>query len=246
MLASTGGIVSFVGAILVRKQGGSMLRKSVWLMAVVVLIAGGASAQDPRVEISGNAGWTLSDGVSGQAILAPDGNLYDRVDPKDSFSYNFTLGFFFSENWELEFIYDRQESTLVAGGTAEREVGDLAVSNYHGAFVYNFGDSDASVRPYAFGGLGATSYGRVSFTGITGQPLETDGETQFSSTWGLGVKIYPGRSAGLKLGVRWTPTYIKSDFAGVWCDPYWGWCYTLEDAQYSNQFELTGGITLRF
>jgi hypothetical protein len=44
---------------------------------------------------------------------------------------------------------------------------------------------------------------------------------------------------------RWTPTYIKSDAEGWWCDPYWG-CYVVGDAQYSNQFELSGGIVLRF
>ena len=31
----------------------------------------------------------------------------------------------------------------------------------------------------------------------------------------------------------------------MWCDPYWG-CYTVGDAQYSNQWELSGGVTLRF
>jgi hypothetical protein len=45
--------------------------------------------------------------------------------------------------------------------------------------------------------------------------------------------------------LAWTPTYIKSDAEGWWCDPYWG-CYTVGSAQYSNQFQLAGGITLRF
>jgi len=39
--------------------------------------------------------------------------------------------------------------------------------------------------------------------------------------------------------------YIKSDAEGYWCDPYWG-CYVVGDAQYSNQFGFSGGITLRF
>jgi len=45
--------------------------------------------------------------------------------------------------------------------------------------------------------------------------------------------------------VRWTPTYIKSDAAGWWCDPYWG-CYLVGNAQYSNQFDINGGVTFRF
>jgi hypothetical protein len=61
----------------------------------------------------------------------------------------------------------------------------------------------------------------------------------------LGVKLYPSRSVGLRLEARWTPTYIKSDPTGWWCDPYWG-CYAAGKAQYANQIELSGGITLRF
>jgi hypothetical protein len=32
---------------------------------------------------------------------------------------------------------------------------------YHGYFAYNFGESDATVRPYFLGGLGATHYGSL-------------------------------------------------------------------------------------
>ena len=59
------------------------------------------------------------------------------------------------------------------------------------------------------------------------------------------MKMYPGKNVGLLLEGRWTPTYIKSDAEGWWCDPYWG-CYVVGNAQYSNQWELSGGITLRF
>jgi hypothetical protein len=59
------------------------------------------------------------------------------------------------------------------------------------------------------------------------------------------VKIYPTKVVGFRAEARWTPTYIKSDAAGWWCDPFWG-CYVVGNAQYSNQIELSGGITLRF
>ena len=71
------------------------------------------------------------------------------------------------------------------------------------------------------------------------------GQTKFSTTWGLGVKLFPARGLGLRLGARWTPTYIKSDATGWWCDPWYG-CYVVGKAQYSNQFELSGGLLLRF
>ena len=53
------------------------------------------------------------------------------------------------------------------------------------------------------------------------------------------------RTSALRVGIQWTPTYIKTDSAGWWCDPYWG-CYVVGDAQYANQFQFNGGLTLRF
>ena len=71
------------------------------------------------------------------------------------------------------------------------------------------------------------------------------GDTRFSWTTAAGLKIYPKPGVGIRLEGRWTPTYIRSEAAGWWCDPFWG-CYLVGDAQYSNQFELAGGINFRF
>ena len=130
-------------------------------------------------------------------------------------------------------------------GTNTRTLGDMTVSTYHGYVEYNGGASDASVRPYLLFGLGATNYGTLNFTTLAGQQRELGGDTQFSGTIGAGVKVYPTPKAGFRFGARWTPTYIKSDSEGWWCDPYWG-CYVVGDAQYSNQFELNAGVTFRF
>ena len=96
------------------------------------------------------------------------------------------------------------------------------------------------MRPYVLGGLGATQYG--SLDTAVGQ---IGGETQFSTTWAAGLKMFPSPKFGIRLEGRWTPTYIKTDPEGYWCDPYWG-CYTVGDAEYANQVELSGGIILRF
>ncbi len=222
-----------------------MIRKVTLSVSFVVLAASAAWAQDPRVEIGVVGGWTFSDGVTGEAVAGGDGNLYNSIEPDDSFSYGLDLGFFVNENLQIGGLFSRQQSKMVIGGTATQELGDWNVSNYHGFVAYNFGDADAKARPYLLGGLGATRYGTVGFTSVSGTAREIGGETQFSTTWGAGVKVYPSKSVGLKLGVRWTPTYIKSDATGWWCDPYWG-CYVTSDAQFSNQFEFSGGITFRF
>ncbi len=222
-----------------------MISRAAVLASFMALAASAAWAKDPRAEIGAMAGWTLSDGVTGNGILAGDGNLYNSIEPKDSFSYALDLGIFVNENLEIGGLFSQQKSKMIIGGTSEVDLGDWSVDNYHGIITYNFGDGDSRSRPYIFGGAGVTHYGSIGFTGITGQAREIGGQTQFSTTWGLGVKLYPGHGVGLKLGARWTPTYIKSDAAGWWCDPYWG-CYVVGNAQYSNQFEFAGGLSIRF
>lgn len=222
-----------------------MKRVMTCLACSALAFASLAEAQDKRLEISGNVGYTLSDGVSGDAHLAGDGNIYDRIDPQDSVSFSLTLGYFVTENWEIELLWDRQPTKLEIGGTNTFEIGDLNLDNYHGLVSYNFGDSDAQARPFISFGLGATRAGSLDFTGPGGVNRSIDGSTKFSGTVGAGVKVYPSDTVGLRLGARWTPTYVKSDSAGWWCDPYWG-CYVLSDAQYANQFEFSAGVTLRF
>ncbi len=212
-----------------------MIRKTILTAATVVLVAGAASAQEPRVELGATAGWTFSDGVSGSA----NDNSVVRVDPKDAFSWGARLGFMVSSNVEMGGLFNLQKTDLEASGIINRSV-PQSVYNYHGYLAYNFGDSDAKARPYILGGLGATQFGALKTAAG-----DIGGQTKFSSTWALGVKLYPGRNVGIRLEGRWTPTYVKSDAAGYWCDPYWG-CYTLANAQYANQFEVVGGINLRF
>ena len=221
-----------------------MLRRLAVLVSFVTCLAPAARAQDSRIELGASAGWTFSDGVTFDGVLAGDGNLYNSIGTKDAFSYSLNLGYFATPNVEVGFLFSQQKSDLEVGGTATRTIGDISVDNYHGYFAYNFGDEDAKVRPYILGGLGATRYGSVPYS-VGSVSGETESNSQFSTTWGAGVKLYPSPKVGLKLGVRWTPTYIKSDATGWWCDPYWG-CYVVGDAQFSNQFEFSGGLVLRF
>jgi Outer membrane protein beta-barrel domain len=213
----------------------TMLRKTILTAMAFGLVAVTARAQDHRVELSGTAGWTFSDGVNVGAI--DDSPI--RVDPKDAFSWGARLGFNLNENAEVGFLFNLQSTDLEASGIVNRSV-PQTIYNYHGYFAYNFGDPDAKARPYVLGGLGATQYGSLSTAAG-----DVGGETQFSSTWALGLKVFPNPKFGLRLEARWTPTYIKSDPEGYWCDPYWG-CYTVSEAEFSNQYELSGGIIIRF
>jgi opacity protein-like surface antigen len=214
------------------------------MVAVGILAGPLAWAQDAKVELSGTVGWTFSDGVSGSSVDI-DGDEFSRIDPKDALSYGGRIGFLVNENVEVGALFSMQSTTLELGGVASLEIGDETIYNYHGYVAYNFGAADARVRPYVLGGLGATQFGTVT-TKIGDRQRDIQGNTQFSTTWAAGLKMFPSPNFGIRLEARWTPTYIKSDAAGWWCDPYWGYCYVVGDAQYANQYELGGGIVLRF
>jgi opacity protein-like surface antigen len=222
-----------------------MFRRVLVITFVILTAAAAARAQTPKVEITGIIGWTLADGVSGDPIRAANGETYDRVDPQDSVDFGFSLGFFASPSAEVGFLWRRQATKLDISGTTTTTVGDMNIDGYHGYLAYYFGSPEAKARLYVMGGLGVIHYGAVSYTKVDGTAAATPSGTQFSTTLGAGVKVNASPNVGVKFGMQWTPTYIKSDAEGWWCDPWWG-CYVVGNAQYSNQLEFVGGIAFRF
>jgi hypothetical protein len=214
------------------------------LMLIVAATAPTIAQSAGHAVVSGFAGWVFSDGVDGNAVVSGDGNVYDRVDPKDAFSYGFTVTVMATDHVGVGFMYTSQMSKFVLGDTNDREVADWNIKTYHGVVEYNLGDPGNVVRPFLFGGFGATNYGGFDAT-IAGVNRSVGGETQFSSTWGAGVKAYPGKAVGVLAQLRFTPTYIKTDPGGWWCDPFYG-CYAVGNPQYANQFEFSGGVSFRF
>ena len=224
-----------------------MARRAALILAgLLALHAPSASAQ--KVEASFSVGYGGSEGITSnnKPLL---GRQYDRLAVDSGASVDLALGFFLNERMEGEFLWSRQNSRLEADGPAgQLRLSELALYNYMFNLVYNWGMSDARVRPYAFGGIGATNYSFGDLllpTPLRSTASGIEGETRFSTNWGAGVKFYIAPSVGAKIGLRWTPTYIKSDPGGVWCDPFYG-CWQLADADYSNQFETSFGITIRF
>ena len=212
------------------------------LGALVMLPAAPASAQS--IEISGFGGYTFSEGIKtdpGRLV----GAVIDKVNPTSGPSYGVGVDVFLSDVASIGFRWGRQDSNLEVTGTTTRELTSMTLSHYHGVYTYHLGSSDM-VQPFFFGGAGITD---VSFGNVMGFPIE--GDSRFSTTWGGGVKVFPTSGVGLNLTGRWTPTYIKSDPAGVYCSPYWspyypGGCAVLSEPDYMNQFELSAGINFRF
>lgn len=219
----------------------AILSAGIWTLLMVTAVP--ASAQ--RVEASISVGYTLAEGISveDRELLAA---FYDRIEVNSGASITATVGGLLTPRVGLEFQYAHQGSKLTAEGLAGKQtISDMSIDNYHGSIVYNFAASDQMIVPFMFIGAGATYYnpGTSQIPG-TGQ-REIDGNTQFSTTWGAGVKLYFNQNVGAKFTARWTPTYIKSDAEGYWCDPFYG-CWVLGDPDYSHQFDLAGGLTFRF
>ena len=168
-----------------------MIRKAILVAGVLALAAATAQAQDARVEVSGTAGWTFSDGVSGGTTTV-NGEDFSRIDPKDAFSWGARIGFFATPNVEVGAPVQQpgDEPRDRRARRHGRRSATRSVYNYHGYVAYNFGDADASVRPYFLGGLGATQFGTVNVN-FGGVQRDIGGTTKFSTTWALGVKLYP-------------------------------------------------------
>jgi len=233
-----------------QKQSAMFVGRIVAAAALVAIGAVSARAQDPpRVEIAFETGYTASEGIATSSARVIGGQVYNDLDVKSGGNFGFTAGVFLTENAEVEFLWNRQFSQFDASNPAPSVLlADVNVDNFHGNFVYNWFASDAKIRPFLFGGLGATHYSPgdpVALPKVTSQS-SIDSATKFSWTWGGGVKVYPAQHVGLRLSARWTPTYIKSDSAGLWCDPFYPTCWVLADPDYSNQFAINGGVTFKF
>jgi opacity protein-like surface antigen len=215
------------------------------VLVALCLIFGSISvfAQEKRFEINGQLGFTFSEGVNINS--QEDDELgVNRLSPKSAFSYGLGLDYYINENFAIGFNFAQEKSKLRAGveDLEGVDISNMNVNNFHVIVTYNFFEEDKPLRPFVFGGLGATNY---SPNTIDGNAVE--GGTKFSTTWGGGVKYFTTESIGFKGGIRWTPTRIDAYDGGIYCSSYWSWnCWTPSYSNFSHQFELNAGVVVRF
>jgi len=236
---------------LIYKGDEKMSWKKIALLGVALVVSGSmAMAQNKKVEFGVNFGYTLSEGVDVQPYVIPTVGTISKVNPTNAMSWGFNVDYLATENFSVGFLWDKQNNKLNADlqGGGKIDISDNNTYNYHGVFTYHLMEPDSPIRPYFFGGLGATHFSGGDLLTIPGAAASgtVGSETQFSTTWGGGVKFFPHKSIGLKVEMRWTPTYIKSDPAGIWCGGYWYGCWYLSDSDYSNQFKMAAGVVFRF
>ena len=176
-------------------------------------------------EVSGLAGFTPSASVEHQA---PE---LSGLDVGGGFTYGIQAGRLFTPRLGAEVLWTRQSSALkLATDAGSAELFTMTVRQLHGDVVYHLGSPDARLRPFVFGGLGATFFSAD----------HVESETKFSFGLGAGVKYFRWSALGLRAHFRYKPTMMSDEDAADFCDPF-GFCQgTLQ------QVEFMGGAVIRF
>jgi outer membrane protein W len=183
-------------------------------------------AQAQSWEASGFAGYTPSVEIDRRA---PDLN---QLDASAGFTWGLQAARLFTTHWGAEALWTQQKSAL-EGGTASSGTFDfftMTVRQFQGNVLYEFGAAEAKVRPFVFGGLGATFF--------TATDLQS--ETKLSIDYGAGLNYFAWRSIGVRAHIRFKPTALHDTSAGDVCDPF-GFCQS-----WLSQIEFAAGAVIRF
>jgi hypothetical protein len=191
--------------------------------------------QAQRVEVQPFVGYRFGGGFDvGQNT--PEGTRPIALNIESGFTWGGTVGVLFADVWEAEFMWSRQDSALSAEtiGFPKTTLFNMNVNQFQGNVLIHIADSDAKLIPYVVFGLGTT---------VFDPDVEGLGSlTKFSYGLGLGIKAYLTDHAGIRTQFRFTPTYIDTT-PGIFCDLF---CYVVDVADWTNQFEFTVGASLRF
>ncbi len=129
-------------------------------------------------------------------------------------------------------LWTQQQSAL-EGGTATSGAFDfftMTVRQLQGNVLYEFGAREAKVRPFVFGGIGATFFSAA----------DLQSETKLSFDGGAGLNYFAWRRIGLRAHGRFKPTALDDKSAGDFCDPF-GFCQSS-----LSQVEFAAGAVVRF
>ena len=192
------------------------------LTLLIFLVAAPAFSQGFEAALVG--GYTTPGGIEQKAVGIQDLEL------AGSFTWGASAGYFFSPRFGVEASWARQGSELETGtGQGSAEVFDVNIDQVQGSFVYQLGGRESRLRPFFMAGAGAAFFSAT----------DLDGETKLSLGVGAGLKWLPTSRFGARLQARYRPTYLD-DSSSDFCDPF-GFCQS-----WLHQFELTGGVVLRF
>jgi opacity protein-like surface antigen len=167
--------------------------------------------------------------------------LYHSIDVQNGLNYGVSAGYLIREYTGVEFIWNHNQAnatTQSVSGGAEHKLFVLNTNQYLGDFVIHFKNRESRLRPFALIGAGVTN--------LAPDRGHANSATRFAWVFGGGVKYSLSKHLGVRLQAKWSPTYINTTTAGVWCDPFWGGCWTKGDSVFLKEFDGTVGLMFRF
>ena len=166
------------------------------------------------------------------AVERPDHRAPQLTDLaiRDGFTWGIQGARTLGQHWTAEAIWTQQRSALETGTAAgTSDLFTMTVGQLHGNAVYQFGDAQVRVRPFAFGGLGATFF----------RADDLQSETKLSLGIGGGIKYFLSNLIGIRGHVRYKPTLLNDEDAGDYCDPF-GFCQNI-----LQQIDIAVGAVMR-
>jgi len=164
----------------------------------------------------------------------------DNLEIEDGDAWGIILTFNLNPNAQVEFQYSQQSTTLRGSGfvfvPSDSDLFDLNVENWLVGASYTGGRPRDQARTFVGASIGVTSF----------QPRTAgfEGDAQFAFGLYGGVKVALAKHFGLRFQGQWVSTWVESG-TKTFCDPN-GFCYTVSDSSYLNQFELAAGFSLKF
>ena len=193
------------------------------LLTVLAMLSA-APAFSQGFEVTALAGYTTPGGLEHDTRTVEDLKL------ASGFTWGASLGWFFSPRLGVEASWARVGSGVeLSTAQASQELFDVTIDRLQGSLVYQFGGAASRYRPFLTAGAGASIFSST----------DIDSETKLSFGMGAGLKWLPSKRLGARLQAKYTPTYLN-DKASDFCDPF-GFCQ-----DWLHQFELTGGVVVRF
>lgn len=212
-----------------------MYRKLPLLVAALVCLAIPGWGQG-RFEFQPFVGLKTGGNVPVACNFCPSELNFLKISLNGSVNYGATLGVNATDNFGVEFMWNRQPTVVVGRlsiGNSGRHV-DINVDQYQGNFLYTFFEKENKFRPFILAGVGGTK-------------LKAGGEGDWRISYGVGggVKYFFNPRMGVRVQARYTPTYLYATADGAWCS-WWGYCFITSNGHYLQQFDVTAGWIFRF
>lgn len=180
----------------------------------------------------------------GNIDLSQQGNPnVDFLKIKSSLDYGVMAGVTFWSNFEGEFMWNRQPTTLTSHNPTDGTyayVSNMNLDMYQFDVLYQFHLHRTKFQPFAVAGLGFSHFGVPP---VSGQSV-LGFSNRFSFNMGGGVKYFFNPHWGVRAELRWSPSDTTTG-QGVYCDPFYG-CGPTTVTNKAEQGQANIGIIYRF